>query len=99
MRLALKHKRFIKFDEDASLGLVEGEHHFHMQLQQFATICSTFGSFSRGARRGEKKGIVFPTSEPWILLTIEDLAEDALHEPNFFRITFNGDWFVEQSAQ
>ena len=62
MRLALKYKRFIKFDEDASLGLVEREHHLQMQLQQFATVLGTVGSFRGGSWRGGEEGIVVPTT-------------------------------------
>jgi len=94
MHLALKHKWFIKVEEDVSLGLVEGKHHFHMQPQQFVTVFSTFGSFRRGSRRGEKEGVAVPAMKPLVLLDIEELVEDALHEPNFVRFTFNGDWFA-----
>jgi len=92
--LALEHKWFIKCFEDAGLGLMKGEHHFHMHLQLFALDRSASGSFRRGSWRGEKEDVVVLQSQPWVLVHIEELMEDALHDPNFVNLTFNIHWLV-----
>ena len=94
MCLALELKRCIEFCEDAGLGLVEREHHFQMRPQQFATILSTVGSFRRSSRRGEKEDVIVLQSKPWVLVNVEQLVKDALHDPNFVSFTFNGERFI-----
>jgi len=65
-----------------------------MRLQQFATILSTVGSFRRSFQRGEKEDVIVLQSKPWVLVNVEQLAKDALHDPNFVSFTFNKEGFV-----